>query len=226
VALLDDRDRLELELANAGTSITHIALDICDVPELRAIYGEEMDLALPRHVRLRLALEWFGDGGHPQPPRAKRTYWQSYRYTQDFGQLHRLAEDELHDDVAERTPREPERSREKPQAYSWGTIAMAAATLASGDRKGRQAARDAKIKNRDDIRRLAALMHAGLVTWSPANGLEIDPVHVWGETEVNENGDRVRMVRVRYRTSEVGEWLCPLEHTPRWSPSASERHQL
>ena len=62
-----DPAELELELAKAGTTPADLVRDARDEPALR----EKMKLLSSEEARLRLALEWFGDGSHPQPE--KRT---------------------------------------------------------------------------------------------------------------------------------------------------------
>jgi hypothetical protein len=57
-----DPVRLEIELAKLGIMVGDLVKDAEDVPELH----EMMELLSPE-AKARLALEWFGDQGHPQP---------------------------------------------------------------------------------------------------------------------------------------------------------------
>ena len=102
------RARLVAELSKAGTSIDHLLLDLRDVhdPGMRREVAEAGD---DREMLLRLALEWFGDLGNPQP--TERSRWigrdiedvtifgldevdrQPTFQTPDFGRLHRLDDD-------------------------------------------------------------------------------------------------------------------------------------
>lgn len=88
-ALIDDPQRLEVELAKAGTTWEHLVLDIRDVPEC-----QEVCELYNRSQRLQLALDWFGNWQHPQPPRWQRRQWPGVGYTPDFGRLHGLEDDE------------------------------------------------------------------------------------------------------------------------------------
>jgi hypothetical protein len=94
----DDSVRLELELAKAGTTPAELVRDALDVPELR----QRMKLLRSQEARLRLALEYFGDEGHPQP--VERTRWPHIlvpgqpahgQMTPDWGLLPRLENDGL-----------------------------------------------------------------------------------------------------------------------------------
>ena len=69
--LVSRRARLVAELSKAGTSIDHL-LDLRDVrdPDIRREVEEAGD---DREKLLRLALEWFGDLGDPQPE--ERSDW-------------------------------------------------------------------------------------------------------------------------------------------------------
>jgi hypothetical protein len=62
----NDPALLELELASAGTTPAYLVRDALDDPALR----EKMKLLSPE-ARVLLALEYYGDEGHPQPE--KRT---------------------------------------------------------------------------------------------------------------------------------------------------------
>jgi hypothetical protein len=66
--LYNDQERLAVVLSEIGIRPIHLILDVRDVPELR----ERCEL-LKDPARLLLALQWFGDQGHPQPSRAERT---------------------------------------------------------------------------------------------------------------------------------------------------------
>jgi hypothetical protein len=68
VDLLDDPARLEVELAKVGTTPEALARDLLDVPELK----DELKFLRTKRARLRRALEWFGDEGHPQPKERTR----------------------------------------------------------------------------------------------------------------------------------------------------------
>ncbi len=58
----------EFELAKRGTTPEYLIRDAEDVPKLR----ERMSLLSSPEAKLRLALEWFGDQGHPQPEKRTR----------------------------------------------------------------------------------------------------------------------------------------------------------
>jgi hypothetical protein len=82
-----DPDRLAIELAKLGIDDSDLAADIRDVPERKAI-AENLT---SESARLRLALEWFGDNGHPQP--VERTEWLGTGRTPAWGRLPRLKDD-------------------------------------------------------------------------------------------------------------------------------------
>ena len=94
----DDPVRLEVELKKAGTTLNNLALDTRDVPELSDMTG------MSANARRLLALQYFGDEGHPQPEnrrerkRRKSTSSRDRRVvmfkTPAFGQLPRLPDDE------------------------------------------------------------------------------------------------------------------------------------
>jgi hypothetical protein len=96
--LRDDPARLEVELAKAGTSAIYLVRDAFDVPELRDV----MRRLRTDEARLRLALEWFGDGGHPQPTKRTRPALLVTegrpavlgKVTPEWGQLPKLDDDE------------------------------------------------------------------------------------------------------------------------------------
>jgi hypothetical protein len=56
-------ERVEIELAKCGTTIRDLVHDLYDVPELRDV----LERLSSEEARQRLALEYFGDEGHPQP---------------------------------------------------------------------------------------------------------------------------------------------------------------
>ena len=56
-------EQLEIELAKLGIDVGILTADIRDVPEQKTT----ADNLTSESARLRLALEWFGDKGHPQP---------------------------------------------------------------------------------------------------------------------------------------------------------------
>lgn len=81
--------RLEVELAKAGTTVHDLETDIRDVPELKPwVEG------ISAEARRQLAIEYFGDQRHQQPPREQRTKWHSSGYTREFGRLPQLKGDE------------------------------------------------------------------------------------------------------------------------------------
>ena len=98
VDLLDDPARLEVELAKAGATTAFLERDLVDVPELRA----ELKFLRTKAARLRRALEWFGDEGHPQPKSRTRPAVMAFGkgeivyggLTPDWGPLPRLDADE------------------------------------------------------------------------------------------------------------------------------------
>jgi hypothetical protein len=61
----EDPAQLELELAKAGTTPEYLIRDAQDEPALHTA----MSLLATDDAKLRLALEYFGDDGHPQPTR-------------------------------------------------------------------------------------------------------------------------------------------------------------
>jgi hypothetical protein len=89
--------RREIELARrAGITIDDLVSDAEDVPELR----EAIKLLSPE-AKVQLALEWFGDQGHPQPEKRTRPIVATFDgeplygdRTPDWGRLPRLEEDE------------------------------------------------------------------------------------------------------------------------------------
>lgn len=77
--------RLEVELGKAGTTVHDLETDIRDVPEVKPwVEG------LSPEAKRQLAIEYFGDQGHPQPPQGQRTKWHITGYTREFGRLPRL----------------------------------------------------------------------------------------------------------------------------------------
>ena len=93
--LRDDPVRLKIELAKAGTTLGDLARDIRDVPEM-----SELTEKMLRPEKQRLALEYFGDQGHPQPEDRRnwvsgtspaRTHW---RKTPEFRRLPQLPDDD------------------------------------------------------------------------------------------------------------------------------------
>jgi hypothetical protein len=96
--LFDYPERLEVELSKVGTTPAELAMDIRDVPQFRERWER-----LSERARLLLALQWFGDERHPQPPRSERTAWHIYGYTPDWGQLPPLDEAPL-EHAAQRAP--------------------------------------------------------------------------------------------------------------------------
>lgn len=73
------RVELEIELAKIGTRPEDVVADALDIAELRPLIED-----LSPEARLRVALEWFGDQGNPQPPRSERTNWHVTGYTTDW----------------------------------------------------------------------------------------------------------------------------------------------
>jgi hypothetical protein len=92
------RERLLIELAKLGISTETLVLDIQDVPELHELCEELHS----DEERLRLALVWFGDDGHPQPRERQRWVhgWalgdpdlpDALFQTPDWGRLPRLTD--------------------------------------------------------------------------------------------------------------------------------------
>jgi hypothetical protein len=102
-----DPVRLEIELANAGTDQISLVCDAYDVPKLEQILE-----GLSKEAALRVALEWFGDQGNPQPPREQRTESPWTGYTPDFGRLHRLDDAEPVESRQPRTRKPRDQTRE------------------------------------------------------------------------------------------------------------------
>jgi hypothetical protein len=97
--LRHDPDRLAIELSKHGATPKVLILDVQDVPKLR-----ERCKLLKAPALLALALEWFGDKGHPQP--VERTSWYGLGRTPDWGPLPPLEDeaDDLPAEPVERTP--------------------------------------------------------------------------------------------------------------------------
>jgi hypothetical protein len=70
--LFDQRARLVAELEKTGTTIDYLLLDIQDVQD-KGLQAELWQGGYDRDRWLRLALEWFGDLGNPQPQ--ERSAW-------------------------------------------------------------------------------------------------------------------------------------------------------
>jgi hypothetical protein len=70
--LFDQRARLVHELEKAGTTIDYLLLDLRDVPD-KGLRAEIWRGGYDQERALRLALEYFGDLGNPQPQ--ERTLW-------------------------------------------------------------------------------------------------------------------------------------------------------
>jgi hypothetical protein len=109
--LNEDPARLELELARAGTTREFLIRDVRDVAKLRQeceLLKRVRDKQRREEAFLRLALEWFGDRGQPQPEKRTRPvaalfvgFEPNYGdLTPDFGRLPRL-EDERPADGAD-----------------------------------------------------------------------------------------------------------------------------
>jgi hypothetical protein len=111
--LFHDRTQLEIELDEDGTTPFWIAWDVRDVRELQERYGERL-ASMSREARLKLALDWFGDHGHPQPPLAERTPEHSLGYSPEFGWLHRLDDDESTRTEAPQEPHDEKAGGEIP----------------------------------------------------------------------------------------------------------------
>src|SRR5262245_40062675 len=94
----DDRARVEIELAECGTSLEILVKDLEDVSELRETVARLKDIrdgeASEEALRI-LALRHFGDEGHPQPEKRSVHYesnlWGGSR-TPDWGRLRRREE--------------------------------------------------------------------------------------------------------------------------------------
>ena len=81
--------RVEVELAKLGTTTKSLILDARDVPELAPVLGRA---GMSFEEKLRVALVWFGDDGHPQPE--QRSNWETVGRTPNRGRLPRLDGDE------------------------------------------------------------------------------------------------------------------------------------
>jgi hypothetical protein len=87
----EDPARLEVELAKAGTTAGFLVRDARDEPALQ----EQTKLLTSDEAMLRVALEWFGDRGHPQPERRTPRVLTSFGHgtgvsaglTPDWGRL-------------------------------------------------------------------------------------------------------------------------------------------
>jgi hypothetical protein len=103
-------ERLEIELAKLGITNRDLVKDAEDVPELR-----EMMRLLSPEARVKLALEYFGDQGHPQPekrtPRWLGAVGDVAIYddlTPNWGRLPRLADEKLRRDPCKTAAVSPE----------------------------------------------------------------------------------------------------------------------
>jgi hypothetical protein len=175
--LIDQPERLAVELATRGTTARNLACDVCDVPEHR----EACEL-LDERGRLLLALQVFGDQGRSQPPREERSEWIGFGYTSDFGRLGQL----------ESEPAQPHETNSpaggRPRKWHPGLALREAARLISNGEKNKTAiAHSATAKarekiepeelaarkwrsgfsERDDVAPLQAAMGAELVIWTP-----------------------------------------------------------
>jgi hypothetical protein len=142
--LREDPRRLEVELARAGTTRGDLARDICDVP------GSKATPEMPQDVRVLLAVEWFGDEGHPQPEHRRdwvrshapgRTKWFK---TREFGQLHRLldpSEDLTSPGERSEAARELRDDKREPAEIPTDLVAEAVRRKAAAEREGRREGR-------------------------------------------------------------------------------------
>jgi len=106
--------RVEIELAKCGTTPEYLVRDAEDVPELQ----QRMSLLRSPEAKLRVALEWFGDEGHPQPETRTRPFlyalWDVEAYgdvTPSWGRLQRLEDGEPTDAQPEPTAQQPKNKK-------------------------------------------------------------------------------------------------------------------
>jgi hypothetical protein len=203
----DDPLRLQIELARAGTTLDHLARDICDVPELH------MTPRTSKEIRQRRALEYFGDDDHPQPegrrdwlrarsPRRVRTF-----KTPEFGRLPRLPDDE-HDGVealdAERERAGFELPPELPRLPGGSTLARYPhAKLQSAVKQFKRGTTAGDVSRtsglpRDDARRVRLMFDNGLFQLSGGKLLV--------NKRVAHPGSRYAL---RYLNEDGTRWLDP-----------------
>jgi hypothetical protein len=145
---------LEVELAKAGVTAKELVRDAQDVPELKPI----MKRLKSRDAKLRLAVEWFGDEGHPQPKeRQRRVMFYGgpeaivyYDPSPDWGQLPGLAdESEAYEVAPEGTDRT---AGGRPYKKHPGlALKDAARMIANGETNKSAIARSATAKARGRI---------------------------------------------------------------------------
>lgn len=141
-----DPARLEIDLARIGITVDDLLSDAEDVPELRPILAR----LTSKEARLRTALEWFGDQGHPQPQ--DRDYLWTFHFggetvaipgrTPDWpgGRLPPLEDDEAHDlpgDPVEERPA-TERRHEPSGTLVVTSLAEKAVQLHADEKLGRR----------------------------------------------------------------------------------------
>jgi hypothetical protein len=171
---------LEIELAKLGIKIDDLVNDAEDVPELR----EAMKL-LSRDAKVKLALEWFGDQGHPQPEKRTRPIVATFdgepvygSRTPDWGRLPRLEDD---------TPEKHDRGGRPHKKHPGIALKEAARMIVNGEENKAAISRSATTKaregidaeeivankwesgftERDDVDLLRAAIDSGLVAWTP-----------------------------------------------------------
>jgi hypothetical protein len=181
-------------------------LDAQDDPALK----ERLDLAESEDEKLRIALEWYGDEGHPQP--AERTEWlegiftgitglDTFTRTPDWGHL-----PELEDvGVETETGTEPAATAERPSipnlsqinSYTYATLQKAVKIL-DGDGTLGDVQRDARLVAADS-RRVRLMMGEGLLRLNESRKLIVD--------------ERVARLRsryvLRYLSADDSRWLDP-----------------
>jgi hypothetical protein len=174
--LVHDPERLQIILAEVGTTPHDFALDVYDVPE----YRERCKL-LPQSTWLRLALEVFGDQHRKQPPRHERTAWHIYGYTRDWDSLPPLP-------GAESTASPAAAKGPGRYGKEYEGKAVVAAVLRAYGREPTRALRD-ELAELDGVSTHAAtlildalaadkLVSDGAQVWQKKNG-ELSAVPVW-----------------------------------------------
>lgn len=213
--LYDRRTRLVVELDRAGTTPRFLVLDMQDATRDNPALREEFRRCKSDDDRLRLALEWFGDLGNPQPTN-RTTDWPkgpvviagdgprrplpTFR-TPDWhdGRLLPLADDEHQKPKAKVAPR---------AAVKKGTNSFTQATIQSAvsrfDRLESQNDVAAAMKAAVHDARRVRLMYEGKLLGLNEHG------KLWVDERVCRSGKRIVL---RYWSND-GQPLDPIEHHP------------
>jgi hypothetical protein len=200
------RARVDVELAKLGITAYELTLDARDVPELKPLFRQPMS----QEQRLRIALEWFGNEGKPQPE--ERTAWAVTGRTRDWGRLPRLdggemSERKLLGEQAEAGADERDAAARPPvpstaAEYTYGTLQKGVKAF-NADATPGDVARSASLA-RPDARRVRLLQEQGLLRLNDAGKLVVD-------TRVARRG---RQYVLRYLSDDGTRWLDPNRELP------------